>query len=902
MIFRAFHLLRKLHIFVYIIILASCQNGDRYRQERIAKADEAFKLIKSRQFPENVQLSLPFCINLALKNNLDLRVYELKEAVSREQRTAAALGMLPDLTITNDIAIRNNEPGASSYSLLTGVESVEPSQSSQKFENRVKVELLFSIIDFGLAYYNAVQAADKTLIAIEQKRRATQNLILDVSRAYFKVAAAQYAMEHTEKMLKLSDSTEKLLAEMVKNKKLPLEKIVIEKKTFLVLKKSLMEYRRSYENSCIQLSSLMGYHPKNGITVDTTQMGKLIVLKVPDVELLDEISLIERPELYQLDIQLHITAVAARKKIIEMFPNVGLFTDFTNSTNKYLYNQTWFELGARAAYRLMRVPQLIGEYVALESAGEQLEAQTLALSVGVLSQVRIAHANLTEVRQRYDIAEQLFETYKLHEAIKEERSSTAGALSVIELNRMKMETAQKDIERTQALGNYYLAYFRLLNSIGLESMDAKAMRRIKKRIEEAYDNTSDIEIEKMIEYMEEMDEYTEEIEVLNNKITAFEEIKINGTKASSDEYDKLVQTRNETVEHKKNLSGNVNEGYNSKISNLSDNLKSLQESLVIEKENYEKKVQQVKNEYHYNVSLHRQDDSHDEKFVAKLGKDYEISLSNTRKKHIKLVDSINKKIAAHGVNIETVNTFKAEENKKLVKHLKVINSEHEKNLAMHHENKSNFLNQIDETQPEIDGYRKTIKELEDQKNIINKKFKISKEILEEQEIRLAKYVKAIDLLSEKNIVIEKKTTSNIKQTFPEIESGNVKVIHHIQKDADAVANTSGITSAPSDVSNLIMETQLQSGNNSIPFEEFSPEATKNIELETQSNADNNDINIESFNPETQDNILLQTLRDSDNNEINFQEYSNELNTREDKIGNSELNNSVNKELGKNSNN
>jgi len=108
------------------------------------------------------------------------------------------LGMLPDLVATNEITARNNQPGASSQNLATGAQSLAPSRSTEKWENRVRFEMLFSIIDFGLSYLKSVQQEDRAIITGEQKRRAAQNLILDVIRAYFRVASAQYAMEQTE--------------------------------------------------------------------------------------------------------------------------------------------------------------------------------------------------------------------------------------------------------------------------------------------------------------------------------------------------------------------------------------------------------------------------------------------------------------------------------------------------------------------------------------------------------------------------------------------------------------------------------------------------------------------------------------------------------------------------------
>lgn len=649
--------LRKLIIvLIAVLFSSSCQNTDHYRRERVSKADRAFREIKSKDFPEGAVLSLPYCIKTALNNNLDLRVYELKEAVNNEKRTAAALGMLPDVIVTNDLTYRTNEPGASSYSLNSGKESLEPSKSTQKYENRVRVEFLFSVIDFGLAYFNSVQARDRKLITKEQKRRATQNLILDVTRAYFKVAAAQYAMVNTEKMLKIAGETEKLLEQMVKNKRLPMEKIIKEKKTFLLLKKSLMEYKRSYENSCIELRSLMGYYPTHEIRVDTSGMRNIADIKIPEIELLEEIALLERPELYQLDIRHHITAIAARKKVIEMFPNVGVFTDFTNSTNKYLYNQSWWELGARAAYRLLRVPQQIGEYTAIETEMKQIKAQVTALSVGIISQVRIAHANLAEVKHRYSMAEQLYETYKKHEILKEKHARTSGALSQIELNRIKMETAQKDIERTQALGNYYLAYFRLLNSAGVENLDAAEMKKIRKRIKEVFSEKSAEEKEKIAEYRAEIKEYNTEIEKLNNKLEKLERRLAQKTRKIENNLlnrSKIKNEHNNRIENLKTDTGTKIKKLETQLASARSELNSTLKNLEQAEKDYYAGIKQKNREYKQLAANLEKKYSGLEEHIEQLENMYETCEDEYDSKLSEMEDSYEDKIDAKEEKLET---------------------------------------------------------------------------------------------------------------------------------------------------------------------------------------------------------------------------------------------------------
>jgi outer membrane protein TolC len=154
-----------------------------------------------------------------------------------------------------------------------------------------------------------------------------------------------------------------------------------------------------------------------------------------------------------------------------MFPNVQTFVDFTNSTNKYLYNRSWWEIGVRCAYRLLRLPQQIQEYRAADLKIDQMEARTLALTVGVMAQVRIAHANLYEVQNRFELSEQIYQTHMQQLKAARMEVKSGGRISQLELFKMAMETAGASIERTQQLGNYYLAYYRLTNSVGVGSLD-----------------------------------------------------------------------------------------------------------------------------------------------------------------------------------------------------------------------------------------------------------------------------------------------------------------------------------------------------------------------------------------------------------------------------------------------
>jgi outer membrane protein TolC len=453
-----------------VCYLSGCRTVEDEKVDRYEKAEKYFNLIKNNPVPQEKIFSLEDCIDTALSSNLDLRVFQISEKVNKERTTSGYLAMLPDLYATYDLTSRNNQPGATSISLESGEESLVPSRSTKKDVGVFKLELAFSVVDFGLTYLKAVQADDKSRLNIFQRKRAGQNLVFDVARSYYRVAAAQHAMNNTEKLLKLSKIIEKNLDYIADTKALSPLKTLSEKKQILRLKQSLEEYRRVYENSCIELKSLMGYAPWNPIKVDTSCFSNFSKLNLPSIDILEQLAIRKRPELYQMDTKTHYSILEARKAVLMMLPNVRMFLDFTNSSNPLLYNQSWVEIGIRCAYHILRLPQQIQEWRALDLEIDEMEARTLALTSGVMAQVRIAHANLIEVESRYTLTDTIYNTHLKQLRAAKADAKAGGRISQIELFKMAMETANASIERSQQLGNFYLAYYRLLNAVGLKKL------------------------------------------------------------------------------------------------------------------------------------------------------------------------------------------------------------------------------------------------------------------------------------------------------------------------------------------------------------------------------------------------------------------------------------------------
>ena len=97
------------------------------------------------------------------------------------------------------------------------------------------------------------------------------------------------------------------------------------------------------------------------------------------------------------------------------------------------------------------------------------------------------------------------------------------------------------------------------------------------------------------------------------------------------------------------------------------------------------------------------------------------------------------------------------------------------------------------------------------------------------------------------------------------------------------------------ISNLNMEMQQSTRENTVTPEEYTPGRANNLIVEAQKNASNNNIDQEAFDPITQDNITLQTLKDTDDNLISNEGYNASQMNNNNQISN-EIQNQMNESM------
>jgi len=202
---------------------------------------------------------------------------------------------------------------------------------------------------------------------------------------------------------------------------------------------------------------------------------------LPDLDVLEETALIRRPELQQTEIQRHISILECRKAIVTMFPNARLFLDFNNVNNSFLYNQNWWSMGLFATINLLKLQQKITMAIAYYNQADSETMRTYGQSIAVIAQVRIAHANIRANQEVFDKADKAFKNFnEALTSVKKNRKILTSTNNVtrLELDHMELTTAESRLERNLALADYYVSFFRLMNTVGLQDYKIESMNKL----------------------------------------------------------------------------------------------------------------------------------------------------------------------------------------------------------------------------------------------------------------------------------------------------------------------------------------------------------------------------------------------------------------------------------------
>ena len=240
-------------------------------------------------------------------------------------------------------------------------------------------------------------------------------------------------------------------------------------KELLDVQRTLQTQQRALINSKNELATLMGLLPNQKFTL-SDEDSYLTNINM-DIETMENIALVSRPELMESRYQKRITSKDARAAIIALIPGIKFNAKYGYTDNDYLINQDTTEYGASIGGNLFDLFS-IGAVSKTSKANNDLIAERhLAIAMTVLSQVHLSNMNYDLAIEEFDTAQRYLDVaQRISKQVKNaQKVSRFGELEVI---REEASLLVAELRRDLAFSEMQHSIGQIYASVGKDILPA----------------------------------------------------------------------------------------------------------------------------------------------------------------------------------------------------------------------------------------------------------------------------------------------------------------------------------------------------------------------------------------------------------------------------------------------
>ena len=403
----------------------------------------------------------------ALKYNLDYKLKLMETALSRSLHDVSTYEMLPRLVAGAGYSSRDNDSGGTSV-LIEPPRSVSlnPSTSQERSHTMSNLSFSWNALDFGVSYLRAQQKADQVLMAEERRRKVIQNVLQDVRNSYWRAVGAQKLLPRVDGLLERVNTALERAKAIEKQGIMPQAQVLGYQRALLDAVSTLTLRRQDLELAKAELRALMSVEP--GVEFTLAEQNELALPRVSvEVEKLERLALEKRPEIMEEWYRKRVTENDIKAAKVLLWPNISLDAGWQYDSNKYLYNSTWFDTGIRVSWNLLKLTQYPALKKAHQAQNDTDDMRRLALSMAVLTQVRVGLQRYNLSLQELKFSEESLGVDKrlLNYAQAAAKSQFDSELEVI---RTEARALLGEYQRYAAYSNAQAAWGRVYNSVGLD--------------------------------------------------------------------------------------------------------------------------------------------------------------------------------------------------------------------------------------------------------------------------------------------------------------------------------------------------------------------------------------------------------------------------------------------------
>ncbi|MCH9765645.1 MAG: TolC family protein [Alphaproteobacteria bacterium] len=430
-------------------------------------SQDRWALVTASQEPVRGTIGLYEAMARALKYNLDHKVEMYQTTLRNTELNLARYDLLPDIVANSGYAGRDNFNASSSQNLVTGVQNFGASTSREKEIKTADIQFSWHILDFGLSFVRARQAADKVLIAAELRRKVANRIIEDVRTAFWRALSAQHLISKLNRLegrtrIALAN-TRRLAAEKYTS---PITSLSYERE-LIEIKRTIQELERDLSTAKQQLAALMNLQPDEKFTLVAPRSTHR-ALKIPrQVDDMIWAALQNRPELRELDYKLRINMHDAHAALLELLPGLQVYAGANFDSNDFLLHNDWVSWGAKASWNLIKVINYPARRAIVDARDGLLHQRALATSMAIMTQVHVSRVRFLHYRKELTTAREYLNVQnRLVRQIRAEAEvERIGEQTVI---REEMNTLVAEVRRDIAYANLQNAYANVFASMGLD--------------------------------------------------------------------------------------------------------------------------------------------------------------------------------------------------------------------------------------------------------------------------------------------------------------------------------------------------------------------------------------------------------------------------------------------------
>lgn len=358
---------------------------------------------QSQVEPVGNYLSLDEAVARGLKYNLDHRSKLLEQAIALGTYDLSKYDMLPKVLASAGYNYRNNYFITNATNSVTGQPSLsDPFISSAKDYSTAGLTLSWSLLDFGVSYFNARQNADRIVVASERRRRTMHVLVQDIQAAYLRAAAAQKlqgdirnTITQASKALENSGKVEK------EGLKTPLDSLRYQK-SLLDNIKILETIDQELSTAKVELNQLINLPAKANLKLeDPDKLTVPNAYQKLDPEEFEVRALIANADLKESIYNARIAVEETRKSLLKLLPGVTFNYGPQTTNNSYYINKNWVEGAANISFNLWNL-LAAPEAISLSEKNEDLASQKrMMMQMAVISQVHLSKIQLDNSNRLY---------------------------------------------------------------------------------------------------------------------------------------------------------------------------------------------------------------------------------------------------------------------------------------------------------------------------------------------------------------------------------------------------------------------------------------------------------------------------------------------------------------------